>query len=174
MVGEARKAAGDNAQFRVVEAQLLLRRGEPGPAYEALAGGMDRVPPDQRPVLWRALGEYHQGRRDFDAARKAYEEWSRLMPESAEPRLALMDLAAAAGDGPAMEAQAEAIRKVVGPDSVLGKIARCDVLLNLQADQRQTAARARTRPGSTRSRSWSPRSRPRPPACPPARCSRPS
>ncbi len=132
VVGEARKAAGDNAQFRVVEAQLLLRRGEPGPAYEALAGGMDRVPPDQRPALWKALGEYHQGRRDFDAARKAYEEWSRLMPEAAEPRLALMALAAAAGDGPAMEAQAEALRRVVGPDSVLGKVARCDVVLNLK------------------------------------------
>ena len=92
---------------------------------------MDRVPPDQRPGLWKALGEYHQGRRDFDAARKAYEEWSRLMPEAAEPRLALMHLAAAAGDGPAMEAQAEALRKVVGPDNVLGKIARCDVLFNL-------------------------------------------
>jgi tetratricopeptide (TPR) repeat protein len=130
--GEARKAAGDNARFRVVEAQLLLRRGEPGPAYDVLAGGMDRVPPDQRPVLWRALGEHHQGRRDFDAARKAYEEWSRLMPESAEPRLALMALAALNNDGPAMEAQAEALRKVVGPDSVLGKVARCEVLLNLK------------------------------------------
>jgi tetratricopeptide (TPR) repeat protein len=132
VTGEARKAAGDNAQFRVVEAQLLLRRGEPSPAYEALAGGMERVPPDQRPALWKALGEYHQGRSDFAAARAAYEEWTRLMPETAEPRLALMSLAAARGDGPAMEAQAEALRKVVGPDSVLGKVARCDVLLNLK------------------------------------------
>jgi tetratricopeptide (TPR) repeat protein len=129
-----------------VEAQLLLRRGEPGPAYDILAGGMDRVPHDQRPVLWKALGEYHQGRSDFDAARKAYEEWSRLMPESAEPRMALMALAALNNDGPAMEAQAEALRKVVGPDSVLGKVVRCDVLLNLKptsADGRSGEDKAR-------------------------------
>ena len=45
-----------------------------------------------------------------------------------------------------MEAQAEAIRKVVGPDAVIGKVARAEVLLNLKprsADGRSGEDKAR-------------------------------
>ncbi len=132
VLDEAAKKAGDNASFRVSRARLLLRRGEVRPAYETLAGGLEVVPADQKPLLRRTLGEFHQGRNDAANARREYEEWARLQPESAEPRLALLNLAAAQQDGPAMEAQAEAIRKAVGPDAVIGKVARAEVLLNLK------------------------------------------
>lgn len=129
---EAAKKAGDNAVFRVARARLLLRRGEPRAAFEALAGGLEAVPADQRSLLHRSLGEFHQGRNDFRAARTEYDEWARLQPESVEPRLALLNLASSQQDGPGMEAQAEAIRKVVGPGAVVGKVARAEVLLNLK------------------------------------------
>jgi tetratricopeptide (TPR) repeat protein len=132
VLDEAAKAAGDNATFRTARARLLLRRGEPRMAFEALSAGLASVPADQRPLLHRALGEFHQGRSDFKAARSEYDEWARLQPESIEPRLALLNLANAMQDGPGMEAQAEAIRKVVGPDAVIGKVARAEVLLNLK------------------------------------------
>ena len=94
--------------------------------------GSTRSPPEQRPLLCRALGEFHQERSDYAAARREFEEWARLQPDSAEPRLALLNLASVVGDGPAMEAQAEAIRKALGPDAVAGKVARAEVLLNLK------------------------------------------
>ena len=155
MLGEAAKAAGDNAMFRVARHRLLLRRGEPRLAFQALSAGLETVPADQRPALHRALGEFHQGRNDFKAARTEYEEWARLQPESIEPRLRVLSLANMLQDGPGMKAQAEAIRKVVGPDAFVGKVARAEVLLNLKP-RAPTAAPARTRPGSTRSRSSSP------------------
>lgn len=128
----ATKAAGENAQFRVARANLLLRRDEPKAAYAALAEGIDRVPADQRPQLWRALGDFHRRRDDLDNARRAFEEWAKLQPDSTEPRAALLDLAIAKVDGPAMEAQAEAIKKVAGPDAMLSKVARAQVLLKLK------------------------------------------
>lgn len=129
---EATKQAGDNAMFRAARSQLLERRGDIRPAYEALAGGLAVVPADQRPLLHRALGQFHQRRNDLANARREYEEWAKLQPDSAEPRLALLNLATIQRDGPAMEAQAEALRKAVGPAAVVGKVARAEVLLNLK------------------------------------------
>jgi tetratricopeptide (TPR) repeat protein len=129
VVDEATARAGEAAAFRTARANLLMRRGEARAAYETLAGGLDRVPPEQRPQLWRALGEYHQGQRDYQAARRAYEEWARLQPDAADPRVVLLNLADQMKDVPAMEAQAEALARIVGPDSVLAKAARADVLL---------------------------------------------
>jgi tetratricopeptide (TPR) repeat protein len=131
VLDEATKAAGDNAQFRVTKARFLLRLGEPGPAYEVLEEGLNRLPVDQKPLLCRAKGEYFQERGDANKARAAYEEWARLQPEAVEPRVALLNLASTMKDGPAMEAQAAAIARIAGPDSVTTKITRADVLLAL-------------------------------------------
>ena len=91
-----------------------------------------RMPADQRPILWPALGEYHQGRK------RLRRRPPRLRGVGAAPARGGRAPAGAAepgqprGDGPAMEAQAEAIRKIVGPNSVVGKVARAEVLLNLK------------------------------------------
>jgi tetratricopeptide (TPR) repeat protein len=131
-LNEAMKEAGENAQFRITKSRLLTALGEPKAAYEALAQGIDLVPPDQRAALWSALGEFHQGRSDFVSARRAFEEWAHLQPQAAEPRLALLRLAIAIGDSPAMIAQAEEVKKAVGPDHVLTKIARVEALLKVK------------------------------------------
>ena len=132
VLDEATKKAGDNAAFRVARARLLLRRGEPRTAFEALAAGLGTVPAEQKPLLHRTLGEFHQGRKDYVAARREYEEWARLQPESPDPRVALLNLASALDDGPAMEEQARAIREIVGPDALIGKVVRAEVLLKLK------------------------------------------
>jgi tetratricopeptide (TPR) repeat protein len=131
-LNEAIKEAGDNAQFRVTKSRLLTAQGEPKAAYETLAQGIDSVPPDQRAAIWSALGEFHQGRSDFVSARRAFEEWGQLQPQTAEPRLALLRLAIATGDGPAMLAHADEVKKAVGPDHVLTKIARIEALLKVK------------------------------------------
>lgn len=131
-LNEAIKEAGDNAQFRVTKSRILMALGESRAAYEILAQGIDLVPPDQRASLWSALGEFHQGRSDFVSARRAYDEWAKLQPQAAEPRLALLRLAIATGDSPAMLAHADEVKKAVGPDHVLTKIARVEALLKVK------------------------------------------
>jgi predicted Zn-dependent protease len=131
-LAEATRAAGEHAQFRAAQSRLLNARGEPTSAYEALAKGLDLVPADEKPMLWAALGEYHQSRGDIASARRAYEEWSRLVPRSAEPRLALLRLASAADDVPAILAQADAIKAALGPDSVVSKAAWVEAQLKVK------------------------------------------
>ena len=128
----ATKAAGENAGFRTAKASILLRRGEIKAARAVLVDGLDRVPAAGRPQLWRSLGELYQGQADFVAAKRAYEEWSRLQPDAPEPRLALLNLALAVGDIPAMEAQVAAMKATGGPNSLYWKMARAELLLQIK------------------------------------------
>jgi len=130
----ATKAAGENAQFRTTRARLLLDRGETTAALDVLRRGLDVVPRDQWPLMYKGLGEYHQLRADFAAARRAFDEWARLVPDSAEPRLALMNLAIASGDSASMEAQVEGMRAVGGSGSLFWKVARAEFLLQPKAN----------------------------------------
>jgi tetratricopeptide (TPR) repeat protein len=132
VLGEASKAAGDNAVFRTARARILLQQGETKAARDALIEGLDRVPDSQKPVIWKALGEYHQAQRDLVAARRAFEEWSRLQPDSAEPHLSLLNLAVARDDLAAMEAEVAAIKSISGTGNLLWKIARAEYLLQLK------------------------------------------
>ena len=125
----AREAAGDHAPFRVARARLALRKGEVKAARLALAEGIEKVPADQLPGLWRAIGEFHLTQADPANARRAYLEWAKLQPDIPEPRVALLNLAIESGDDPAIAAEVEALRRIGGPGSVPWKVARAEYLL---------------------------------------------
>lgn len=127
------KAAGDNASFRTTKAYLYIARGETKSARTTLIEGLDRVPVDQRPVIWKALGEYHQNQADIVSARKAYSEWVRLQADNIEPRLALLNLAIASGDVEAMRVEVDAMQAIAGTSSLYWKIARAELLLQEKA-----------------------------------------
>ena len=137
----ATKAAGDQAAFRISQTRLLLERDEIKAARDVLVEGLDRVPADQKPQIWKALGEYHQNQRDLVAARRAFEEWVRLQPESSEPHLALLNLAVAANDIAAMEAQVDAMKSIGGTNNLFWKIARGEFLLQLKPKETEDKAR---------------------------------
>ena len=133
LVDDATKTAGDNASFRATKAYLYLLRGETKSARTTLIEGLDRVPSEQRPLIWKALGEFYQGQSDVISARKAYAEWSNLQPDSAEPKLALLNLAIASGDAPSMQVEVDALKKIGGAASLYWKIARAELLLQAKA-----------------------------------------
>ncbi len=132
VLAEATKVAGDNAPFRTTRSRLLLERGEAKAAREVLVEGLDRVPVEQKPIIWKAMGEYHQAQRDYIAARRSFEEWARLQPDSTEPHLALLNLAVVSNDVAAMEAQVDAMKAIGGTNSLFWKIARGEFLLQLK------------------------------------------
>ena len=126
---EAVASIGDRAGFRIARARYALAKGDQETAKAALAEGLDRLPAEQRPALARALGEFHLGRGDRPAARLAWLDWAALEPESIDPRLALLNLAIAAGDDRAVDAEVEALKAIGGPSSVFWKVARAESLL---------------------------------------------
>jgi tetratricopeptide (TPR) repeat protein len=133
LIDVATKAAGESASLRSSKAYLYLLRGETKSARTTLVEGLDRVPADQRPAIWKALGEFYQGQNDTLSARKAYGEWANLQTDAAEPRLALLNLAIATGDTPAMASEVDALKKIGGTSSLYWKIARAEFLLHPKA-----------------------------------------
>jgi tetratricopeptide (TPR) repeat protein len=111
VLDEGTAAVGEQAPLWVIRAQIHSARGNDTAAYETLEEGAQTVPPEQRPGLWKALGDLHLRLNDISHARKAYAEWAKLVPQDPEPLILLLDLALASNDEPAAQtllAQAKA------------------------------------------------------------------
>ena len=106
----APEAAGDQASIRVARAKLLTRAGHGRRAREQLGRDLDRLPPEQRPLVHMALGDLHAAQRRPAEARKAYAAWADLLPDDPLPRLFLLELALAEGDAPGVDAGIAALR----------------------------------------------------------------
>jgi tetratricopeptide (TPR) repeat protein len=132
VLDEAVKKAGDNAAFRITRARFLIDLGQVTAARTVLKDGLDKLPTDQWPQLFKALGDYYRDRNDILAARKAYDEWLKLKPDSPEPYLALFEMARSKGHSPEMSAQLDAMKKVLGEKSLYWKTARAEYLLQVK------------------------------------------
>ena len=127
---EAAAAVGDQVVLRAARARLLALQGHGRAAREALARDPDRLPADQRPPAYRALGELCLGLGDAAAAAAAFERWALLAPYDPLPPLALLDLARAAGDGAAIRRRVEALRALGGPENLYWRVGRVYELLH--------------------------------------------
>jgi tetratricopeptide (TPR) repeat protein len=78
-------AVGELASMRTARAQLLLAQGHEKAALDVLSEGTNLVPPDQRPTLWRALGDLQRRLKDPAAARRSYARWAELDPKTRSP-----------------------------------------------------------------------------------------
>jgi tetratricopeptide (TPR) repeat protein len=134
VLDEAVKKAGDNAAFRITRARFLIDLGQVSAARLVLRDGLDKLPTDQWPQLFKALGDYHRDLKDFFAAHKAYDEWLKLKPDSPEPYLALFEMARSRGNSQDHEmlAQLDAMKKVLGEKSLYWKTARAEYLLEVK------------------------------------------
>lgn len=134
------EAVGERSSLRIARAQLLLSQGHEKAAVDALAAGTARAPDDQKPALWRALGDLHRRRGDPAAARRAYARWAELDPADPQPRLRILDLALAAGDDRAI---ADAVAALEGIGGLAAQLAQAAMRLNGRggADQLDEAAR---------------------------------
>src|SRR5205814_2297454 len=66
---------------------------------------------------------------DLAAARKAYAEWSKLVPDDPRPRLVVLELAIQQGDEPAVHAAVDELKSVGGGDDLAYRLARAKELL---------------------------------------------
>lgn len=123
-------AAGPQASLYVSKASLLSLKGLYNEARDVLSEGLNRVPDEQKPLLWKNLGDLDRARGDLSSARMAYHSWSLLQPDNPEPRLSLVELALASNDDAAITAAVEAVRGVGGPKSYAWPIARVEELLH--------------------------------------------
>ncbi len=91
-----RKAAGDQAPFRILKAKILSYQGHGAEARESLVRDMESVPIDQRHRLYLALGELYLAQGDpksLKSARKAFSDWAKMLPDDPLPRLFVLELA---------------------------------------------------------------------------------
>lgn len=129
-VARATASAGDQAVFRTTHAYLLMSRNRTKQARTVLTDGLDKVLPEQRPVLWKALTEFYMGQNDPVNARKACAEWARIQPDNPEPRMNLLDLALAADDREAARAEVDAMENLGGKRNIYWRLARVQELLH--------------------------------------------
>lgn len=87
------KAAGDQARLRILRARILTLQGHGREARDGLVRDLERVRLDQRPQLWKALGELYTAQGDAKGARQAFATWAELLPEDPLPRLAVLEMA---------------------------------------------------------------------------------
>ncbi|WP_422931941.1 tetratricopeptide repeat protein [Singulisphaera sp. PoT] len=118
-----------DAGLYVIRASIFLSQGHIKEARSTLLDSLSRVAAEQQYQIWKALGELYTNQADFPNARHAYEEWARLQPNSAQPRIALLNLAIRQGDEAAMKAEIEAMRKIGGEDAPYWRIAKVESLL---------------------------------------------
>src|SRR5262249_40676409 len=100
--GSAPNAAGPQAGLAITRAQILLLKGQVHEARKALSAALEKVPAGQKPLLWKALGDFYTAQGELTDARAAFEQWARLEPDNPEPRVSLFQLAAAADDDAAV------------------------------------------------------------------------
>jgi tetratricopeptide (TPR) repeat protein len=103
-------AAGDSAALRIARARALMGLYRGGEARLALVENIDFLPASERPEIYIALGRLESGRGDPDAARRAYTEWAKLVPDDPRPRLVLLELALEQGDLTAAHGRVEELR----------------------------------------------------------------
>ncbi len=122
-------AAGPQASFYVSKASFLTLKGRVNDARAALSDGLARVPEEQKPLLWKSLGDLDRARGDRARAREAYAEWVKIQPGNPEPRLALVDLALTSNDPAAIASAVASVRAVGGAKSRYWRVARAEELL---------------------------------------------
>jgi tetratricopeptide (TPR) repeat protein len=128
-VDRATASAGEHAVFRSTKATLTMAKSRPQQARAILVEGLAKVPAEERPALWRTLGDYYLAQNDATNARKAFVEWAKLSPDAPEPRMLLLDLALNSGDEDLIRSEVEAMRSVGGSESIYYRLARVQDLL---------------------------------------------
>ena len=140
LLDQAEAAAGPQAAFTLGRAAVWIQRGELTRACDVLNQGLTRVPPEQQAILWKDLGALRQSRREFPAARAAFEAWAKLEPDNPDPRLALVDVAIAAGDDAALDRAVQTVREVAGEKGYQWRLVRIQLLLRGHAGARPSDA----------------------------------
>ena len=136
ILDEASAQAGPQSVFYVTRASILVLKGQMTEARKTLVDGLAHVPAEQKSPIWKTLGEVYMGQRDFEAARAAFDEWGKLQPLNAEPRLAEFRLAVLQNDDGAIARAIDAVRKVGGEKSYFWRLATVE---NLLRDRKETA-----------------------------------
>jgi tetratricopeptide (TPR) repeat protein len=116
--------AGDVAGLRIARARLLLARGHGRQARDLLSRDVDRLPLSDRPLVWRALAELLASQGDVTRARRAFAEWSRLLPDDPRPKLATLKLALDHHDRALAQAVVDQLRGAGEAGEVPGLVAQ--------------------------------------------------
>ena len=132
---------GPQAPFFVTKASILVMKTQVSAAKAALSEGLAKVQEEQKPQLWKTLGEFYQARKDFPSAKASFEEWGKLQPENPDPKLALVELALAAGNEADIAKAVENVRQISGEKAYFWRYARVEDLLRDRPGEAPDAAR---------------------------------
>lgn len=124
-------AAGDHVKLRTVRAAMLAQAGQGRAAREVLEKDRGRIPRGEWAELSHAEGDLARLLGDREAARAAYLEWSRQIPESPEPGIALLGLGRLFDDDEASRLGQQALLGVGGDREPYGLVARVNDLLRV-------------------------------------------
>ena len=122
-------AAGDQASLRISRARALSTLFRGTEARTALIKDIDKLAVAERPQVQVALGQFEMARGDTDAARRAYLEWSRLLPDDPRPQLVLLEMALRQTDATAIQLRVEELRKLGGDTDVAYRLGRAKAMI---------------------------------------------
>jgi cellulose synthase operon protein C len=125
--------AGDAASLRIARAEILLARGHGRQARDLLSRDIDRLPPSERPQIWKTLAQLDILKGDLARARQDYQEWARLFPDDPRPKLSLFDLAEGQGDDEAIRKAVDGLRELGGTEGPIWQLAKSKDLLTASA-----------------------------------------
>ncbi len=144
ILGDASTQAGPQSVFYVSRATILVTKGQINEARKTLVDGLAHVPAEQKPPIWKTLGEVYMVQKDYESARAAFDEWSKLQPKNPEPRLAEFRLAMLQNDDDAINRAINAVREFGGEKSYFWRLAKVEYLLRdrkEKSDPKHDAAR---------------------------------
>src|SRR5262249_29383049 len=125
----------------ITRAQILLLKGQVHEARKALSAALEKVPAGQKPLLWKALGDFYTAQGELTDARAAFEQWARLEPDNPEPRVSLFQLAAAADADAAVARAIDALKGVGGANAYYWRSAKVEDLLRRRPRESPDAGR---------------------------------
>ena len=131
---QIRLNAGDRAELRLAMSQLATMQGDENLARTILADKAAELPPGERAVVYRALGDLLLQQRDLGGAVKAYEAWKLLQPTDPAPSLALVQVALAGTNDAEIRRRVDALKGLDSKD-VYWRLARIQELLRVSAEQ---------------------------------------
>ncbi len=128
-------AVAPEAGLFVIRSSILMTLGHLKQARNELIDSLSKVSPEQQYQIWKALGEFYLNQSDMAAAHHAFEEWARLQPGSADPRVALLNMALKSGDEAAIRTEVDAMKTIGGPETPYWRVAKAEALLRDRAGE---------------------------------------
>lgn len=136
VIDKGLETVGPRAGFFISRASVLILKGQQTAASKVLLENISRVPREDRPLMWKTLGELYQSQNKLKDARAAFQERVKLQPDNPEARLTLLMLDVKLGNEEEINKSIEGLKSSGGADNYYWRFAQVENLLRDRPDEK--------------------------------------